>query len=29
MFGKYPSKVLIYSLPLGDTVEIDTFAILG
>ena len=28
MFGKYPDKVLIYSLPLGDTVEIDTFAIL-
>jgi len=28
MFGKYPDKVLIYSLPLGDTVEVDTFAIL-
>lgn len=27
MFGKYPSRVLIYSLPLGDAVEIDTFAI--
>lgn len=29
MFGKYPAKVLIYSLPLGNTVEIDTFAILN
>ena len=28
MFGKYPSRVLIYSLPLKNTVEIDTFAIL-
>ena len=28
MFGKYPKRVLIYSLPLGGTVEIDTFAIL-
>ena len=28
MFGRYPSKVLIYSLPLGDTVDVDTFAIL-
>ena len=29
MFGKYPARVLIYSLPLGNTVEIDTFAILN
>ena len=29
IFGKYPDKVLIYSLPLGDTVEVDTFAILN
>lgn len=28
IFGKYPDKVLIYSLPLGDTVKVDTFAIL-
>ncbi len=28
MFGKYPDKVLIYSLPLGDTVEINTAPIL-
>ncbi len=28
MFGKYPDKVLIYSLPLGDTVEITTSPVL-
>lgn len=28
MFGKYPDKVLIYSLPLGDAVEIKTEPIL-
>lgn len=28
MFGKYPDRVLIYSLPLGDTVDIKTEPIL-
>ena len=28
MFGKYPDKVLIYSLPLGDTVEVNITPIL-
>ncbi len=27
MYGRPPSSVLVYSIPLGDTVEIDTFPV--